>query len=196
MSASSASALIGIPGSVRPKCGKRGLIRVGERLVELLTRSRLGAGFIHGRGRKRRSTIASNAYKAKTLRFDVPSRPEMIWLIRDRATEFASTMPFTSEQIDDVRLAVGEAAANALRHGANAKWRRIGVELRKKGNTLRVAVWDRGRGFDPRAVCRTQECLVEGGRGVFLMRAFMDDVRFRFTRPGTRVDMTKTASAR
>jgi anti-sigma regulatory factor (Ser/Thr protein kinase) len=104
-------------------------------------------------------------------------------------------MPFTNEEIEDIRLALGEAAVNAVCHGANPKWPKVGVELWRNGSKLRVAVWDRGRGFDPRTPCRTPECLAAGGRGIMFMKSLMDDVRFRFTRPGTRVEMTKTASA-
>lgn len=182
--------------SVQAPAGFRGwredwrlsLLRLAKRVIGAASGAQTG---ICGRRFPAYGPLANRRH----VRFTTKCDPEMVRYIRERAVEFASAMPFTSTEMEDIRLVVGEAAANAVRHGANPKWPKVGVEFRRRGDTLFIALWDKGRGFEPSSLCHTPECLAEGGRGVFFMKALMDDVRFRFTRPGTRVEMTKTPAS-
>jgi len=125
------------------------------------------------------------------VEFEVPSRPEMIAYIRSRVVDYAKTLPFTHEEIEDIRIAVGEAGSNAVRHGGNGDCR-IGVRMEKHTDGLVVVISDQGCGFDPNAVHIPEPGeLVENGRGIVFMRALMDDVRFHFTHPGTSVELVK-----
>jgi anti-sigma regulatory factor (Ser/Thr protein kinase) len=183
-----AGSLSAIGGSVVRAGLKWGLARFGRRIVAALRHiapARLCM--------RRPKSVRRRSAHPRRLRFVVSCEPAMVRQIRDRAADFARAMPFAADEIEDIRLVVGEAAANAVRHGRNSRWPKIGAEFRRSGDTLRVAVWDRGRGFDPGLQCQTPDCLASDGRGVFLMKSLMDDVTFRFTRPGTRVEMTKTA---
>lgn len=76
------------------------------------------------------------------------------------------------------RVVLGEAIANAVRHGsAGDPARRIRVEGRATPGLLRVSVTDEGEGFDPRAVPDPTEgprLAAPGGRGLFLIRRLAD----------------------
>ena len=82
-----------------------------------------------------------------------------------------------------VRLALEEALVNAVKHGNRgnpAKEARLRYHAGPEFVLLEVE--DEGEGFDPFAVpdpLAPENRLKTSGRGIFYMRTFMDDVRFR-----------------
>lgn len=80
------------------------------------------------------------------------------------------------------RVGLTEAISNAMLYGNGEDPRKtVRVEVRIVSGDLRVQVTDQGVGFDPDGVPdpRTPENLTKaGGRGIFLMRKLMDEVRF------------------
>ncbi len=132
--------------------------------------------------------------KSPTAReeFEVPGRPEMLALIRHRVAEFAASLPFSEEDVQDLTVAVGEAAANAVRHGIPSIDCNVCVRMERLPSCLRVSISDHGCGFDPRDIPLPKRgSLNESGRGIMIMRALVDKVRFRFNHPGIRVELTK-----
>ncbi len=76
------------------------------------------------------------------------------------------------------RLCLEEALVNAVVHGnANEASRRVRVQIFEEGETCRVCVYDEGKGFDVDKI-KMADCAQLGGRGVCLIREFMEDVRF------------------
>lgn len=115
--------------------------------------------------------------------------------VRSRVAKFARTMPFEEEAIHEIKLAVSEAATNALRHGSTDSACRMNIRMRRLTDGLSVTVSDRGGGFDPSSVCsQAPDSLCESGRGIWFMRAVMDDVIFRDNNPGTSVELVKRFS--
>lgn len=56
---------------------------------------------------------------------------------------------------------------------------------------------DEGKGLDPEEIpdpLAPENLLKQSGRGIFLIRAFMDEVRFRNMEPGTEVTLIKKLS--
>lgn len=77
-----------------------------------------------------------------------------------------------------LRLCLEEALVNAVVHGnANEPNRRIRIRIFDDGEVCRVCVHDEGKGFDVDTV-RMADCTQLGGRGVCLIKEFMEDVRF------------------
>lgn len=97
--------------------------------------------------------------------------------------------------MEKVDLAVREALANAMVHGNRcdqSKPVRISVKMYKDRGLL-IVVKDAGRGFDPNRL--PNPLLGPGrmsshGRGIFLIKKCMDDVRFRFE-SGTSIYMRR-----
>lgn len=81
-----------------------------------------------------------------------------------------------------VRAAVGEALSNAVLYGNRqdpSRRVRVGAEMRPR--EVRITVTDEGDGFDPDAVpdpTRPDRVQESHGRGLFLLRTLMDEVRF------------------
>lgn len=128
----------------------------------------------------------------KVSEFDVPSEPEMVAVVRKRASDFAKMLPFSKEDIEDIKLAVGEASTNAIRHGANPKWCMVGVKMEKCKNAMKIQISDKGCGFNPDVACKiAADDFSEGGRGILFMKALMDEVRFHSKKKGTTVELVK-----
>lgn len=76
------------------------------------------------------------------------------------------------------RLCLEEALVNAVRHGNQCeKDRKVKIELARSGSECIIRVRDEGEGFCPEAI-RLPEAEQLGGRGICLMRHYMEQVRF------------------
>lgn len=95
-----------------------------------------------------------------------------------------------------VHLAVHEALSNAIIHGNRRDpQKKVTIACRLLPDELTVAIGDEGSGFDPHQVpdCTHPDRLdAPGGRGVALMRSFMDSVSF--SNGGKTVHLTKRRS--
>ncbi len=90
---------------------------------------------------------------------------------------------FEVHEIDAIELAAREALLNAMIHGnQNDPSKHILVCcISNLNNRLVIAITDQGSGFEPERVNdpRVLDNLFSShGRGIFLMRQLMDDVRF------------------
>ena len=95
---------------------------------------------------------------------------------------------------DAIELALGEALANAVVHGAKedpSKTVECLVACDEQRGIL-IIVRDPGEGFDPKGIptCTVGENLYSNhGRGIFLINQLMDEVQFR--KNGTEIHMVK-----
>ena len=95
---------------------------------------------------------------------------------------------------DAIELALQEALANAVVHGAKEDPTKI-VECLVAGDEERgliIIVRDPGEGFNPAAIpaCTVGENVYSNhGRGIFLINQLMDEVKFR--KNGTEIHMVK-----
>jgi serine/threonine-protein kinase RsbW len=103
---------------------------------------------------------------------------------------------YPSRDIFAVKLAVEEAASNAFRHGhLGDAGKTIHVRYLVTVAEVLIEVADQGPGFDPDQVPNplVEENLQRrGGRGLFLMRAYMSWVGFN--REGNRVTLARRRS--
>ena len=57
-----------------------------------------------------------------------------------------------------------------------------------------ITIGDEGRGLEPDEIpdpLAPENLMKQSGRGIFLIRAFMDEVRFRKLEPGTEITLIK-----
>lgn len=92
-----------------------------------------------------------------------------------------------------VRLALEEAFYNAVRHGNQMDTdKKVEITLSVGADKVEISMTDTGCGFNPNAVpdCRLGENLYKTeGRGLLLMRSYMDVVEFN--EEGNSVHMVK-----
>ena len=103
------------------------------------------------------------------------------------------TVEAFSSRCAGIETAVREALANAIIHGNRQDpHKSVYVNMSCKGGEISITVRDEGQGFDASAVAdpTAQEKLkLNHGRGIYLMRALMDEVSF--DQNGTVVRMRK-----
>jgi len=89
---------------------------------------------------------------------------------------------FGQDDIFGVHLALEEAFINAVRHGNKMDpEKKVKIDCLVDFDKVEVSLTDEGEGFDPDGVPdpRYGENLYKaGGRGLFLMRSYMDMVKF------------------
>lgn len=94
-----------------------------------------------------------------------------------------------------VTMAVREAAVNAVLHGNEYDpEKQVTFSYEINPDSLIFVFTDEGRGVDPAQLPdpRDPENLMRGtGRGIFLIRSFMDEVNFRQLHPGTELTLVK-----
>ena len=111
-----------------------------------------------------------------------------------RVMEIVGEMKCGAGKEMEVELALQEALANAVIHGAGndpSKEVEICVGCDESSGLL-IVVRDPGPGFDPAAIPSPivgQNVYSEHGRGIFLINQLMDEVRFE--RGGTEIHMRK-----
>ena len=86
------------------------------------------------------------------------------------------------EGVSDVEIALREALANAILHGNHEDRRKhVHVSCRCEPDEVSIAVKDEGKGFDTDNVAdptAPQNIGSIHGRGIHVIRALMDEVRF------------------
>jgi len=108
----------------------------------------------------------------------------------------ASQMGFQEEELHKLGMAVRESVVNAVIHGNRYNARKK-VRLTVAGNQdrLSITVTDEGQGFDWKAIpdpVAAGNLLEQSGRGLFLIRTFVDEVDIRRLQPaGTEVRLVK-----
>lgn len=128
----------------------------------------------------------------------VPADLDSLPFVGARLHAFARDMAGETgdaKEVHDLRLAVQEACANIIKHGAlAASDRRLLVRFDFTGGLLSVLVTSRGEPFDPRqeASLPSQEFdFAEGGYGLFLIQALVDRVDYLVTEGGNTLVLAK-----
>ena len=115
--------------------------------------------------------------------------------VEETAERYAREAGFDENTASDISMVSREAAVNAVLHGNKkdpAKFVTATFEITPK--ELRISVADEGSGLDPDAIpdpLAPENVMRSSGRGVFLMRAYMDEVHFRQLTPGTEITLVK-----
>ena len=118
---------------------------------------------------------------------------DLIQTLSDSVTSF---MKFDEDAAHGIGMSVREAVTNAIQHGNKLNpGKKVEVCYEMESDCLTVSVRDQGSGFQPDKIPNPLEgdnILKPSGRGIFYMRAFMDEVDFRtLATGGTEVFMVK-----
>jgi serine/threonine-protein kinase RsbW len=139
-----------------------------------------------------------------TVRLDFNSTFEMLDFVQVVSDHLGRLAGLDDEAVHWVNVAVRESVINAIKHGnAGDEDKRVHVEFtplqRDTAGGLSVRVRDEGDGFDPSNLpdpLAPENLLKSSGRGIFLMRSFMDEVVLRpAPEGGMEVRMVKRTGA-
>jgi serine/threonine-protein kinase RsbW len=132
----------------------------------------------------------------QTTRLVLTSHIEAVADAAAAVTDFVKGCGLDEQAAFGVDMAVREAITNAVVHGNQEdETKSVEVVFGCAENALEIEISDQGAGFDPASVPDPTEpanILKTSGRGIFLMRTFMDEVDW-IARPdgGTTVRLVK-----
>lgn len=120
----------------------------------------------------------------QTVRLDFRSAFDMLDFVQVVSDHVGRMAGLDEESLHWVSVAVRESVINAIKHGnSNDERKRVYVEFtplneeRRPGIAIRVR--DEGPGFDPETLpdpLAPENVLKSSGRGIFLIRNFMDEM--------------------
>jgi serine/threonine-protein kinase RsbW len=127
---------------------------------------------------------------------NVPASLDHIATVDDFLESWLRKLEISEGTIADLAIAVTELVNNAIKHGCKKdEKKKVAVSLSYRAGTVTAVVTDDGRGFDPNSIpnpIAEENLLKEIGRGIFIVRSLMDDVKFIFPpEGGTRVVIRK-----
>ncbi|WP_432662110.1 ATP-binding protein [Wukongibacter baidiensis] len=122
----------------------------------------------------------------------LPSKPEYVSVARMTSSVIANKIGFNIEDIEDIKVAVGEACNNAVLHGCGCN-SNFNVEFTISGDSVIIEVKDEGRGFEVEKCPVPDMCNPkEGGLGIFIIKSLMDKVEVESSpEKGTIIRMIK-----
>jgi serine/threonine-protein kinase RsbW len=134
----------------------------------------------------------------ETVERSLDSTLESVDRAEDLAVSLARRAGFADEDLMKIGLAVRESMVNAVVHGNRYDTnKKVRFSAAMSGNRFTVRVADEGHGFDHANLpdpLKPENLLRTSGRGIFLIRSFMDDFQARRLEPaGTEVTLVKFA---
>jgi len=101
----------------------------------------------------------------------------------------------TSREKSELSTALSEALANAIIHGNRIQPNKtVFVSITIFLNRIEIMVRDEGEGFDPAKIespLKPENLKKTNGRGIYLMRLFMDEVKYSRSKKGMKVTLIK-----
>jgi serine/threonine-protein kinase RsbW len=138
------------------------------------------------------------------VRLEFTSAFEMLDFVQVVNDHVSRSIGLDEDSVHWVGVAVRECVINAIKHGNQSDTtKHVFVEfetaVRDKVPEVAIRVRDQGKGFDPETLANPldpENLLKASGRGIFLIRNFMDDVSLqRAPEGGMEVRMIKRAVA-
>jgi serine/threonine-protein kinase RsbW len=132
-----------------------------------------------------RSRVTANGHNIVRLEFT--SAFEMIDFVQVVSDHMARAVGLDDDSAHWVGVAIRESVINAIKHGnRNDASKHVFVDFEAVSTVavpeLTIRVRDQGEGFEPEEVAdplAPENLLKSSGRGIFLIRSFMDDVQLR-----------------
>src|SRR5258708_836998 len=127
--------------------------------------------------------------------YKLDSTLETVDSAEQTASRIASESGFGEDEVMQIAMAVREAAGNAVLHGhAYDPEKKVELEFERTSEDMVITIRDQGKGMDPAKIpdpLAPENLLKTSGRGIFLIRSFMDDVQINPSQAGTEIKLFK-----
>ncbi len=125
----------------------------------------------------------------KNYSLEIDSDPNNLITVEEFVNYFTIDLNIDPERLPGLLLAVTEATTNAIIHANKCDTnKKVKIDVEVVDNKLYIHVKDEGKGFDPSKVpdpTEPENLLKDSGRGLYLMRVYMDDLKYEVTPDGT-----------
>lgn len=120
---------------------------------------------------------------------EIPSDPNNLITVEEFVNYFSKVIHINEEKMSGLMLSVTEATTNAIIHANKCDINKtVSIDVTLEDSTLKIVVKDQGSGFDPDKVpdpTMPENLLKDSGRGLYLMKVYMDELRYNVTPEGT-----------
>jgi serine/threonine-protein kinase RsbW len=127
--------------------------------------------------------------------YTLDSTLETVDSAEQTASRIAAESGFDEDVVMQISMAVREAAVNAVLHGnAYDPDKKVKLDFERTGDDLVITIRDQGKGLDPAKIpdpLAPENLLKTSGRGIFLIRSFMDEVQIHPSQTGTEIKLVK-----
>jgi serine/threonine-protein kinase RsbW len=129
------------------------------------------------------------------ISYTLDSSLDSVNKLEQTAEQVAQRAGLDEDEVFRVSMAVREAAVNAVLHGnAYDPLKKMTAHFEVGNGDLVIRIADQGKGLDPSTLpdpLAPENILSGSGRGIFLIRSFMDEVHFKQLHPGTELTLIK-----
>src|ERR1700693_233057 len=127
--------------------------------------------------------------------YTLDSTLETVDSAEQAASRIASGAGFDDDEGMRIAMAVREPHVNAVLHGtACDPGKKVSLAFERIGENLVIPIRDQGKGLDPEKIpdpLAPENLLKTSGRGIFLIRSFMDEVHISPSQTGTEIKLIK-----
>jgi len=120
---------------------------------------------------------------------EIKSDPDLMPEVEDFVLEHAGNCGFGEERINKLALSVAEAISNSIVHGNKLdEEKKVVVTITIDDEYFTVSFKDEGEGFNLKDVpnpTSPENILKDHGRGIHIMKSFVDEVKYNFSEEGT-----------
>jgi serine/threonine-protein kinase RsbW len=120
---------------------------------------------------------------------EIESNPNNLLTVEEFVNYFAKDIGIDEARMNGLMLSVTEATTNAIIHANKCDAAKlVKIDVKVENGKVIITVKDEGVGFDPLQVpdpTEPENLLKDSGRGVYLMRFYMDDLKYNITPSGT-----------
>lgn len=125
----------------------------------------------------------------QTFTKEFPSDPDLLPEIEEFIIDIAKKINLDKDKHNNLALSVSEAASNSMVHGNKLDInKKVLITVKVSDDKMTVIFKDEGKGFTPENVpdpTKPENILKESGRGIHIMKNFLDDLTYNFTPTGT-----------
>jgi serine/threonine-protein kinase RsbW len=132
----------------------------------------------------------------RSFELTVPSRLEEMANVHTLVEEAIREYNLTEDLAHWIELTISESMINAIQHGNKCDpEKKATLKISSDGNSIEITVEDQGKGFqldDVADPTNVENLLKPSGRGILIIRSFMDEVNLsRREGGGSRLRMVK-----
>ena len=125
----------------------------------------------------------------KVYHKEIPSDPDLLPELDGYLIDIAKEAGMNKDKFNNLSLSFSEAASNSIVHGNKKnKNKKIDITIKVSDSKMTIVIKDQGNGFKVESVpdpTKPENILKDSGRGIHIMRSFLDDLYYNFTPNGT-----------
>ncbi|MCF8241023.1 MAG: ATP-binding protein [Melioribacteraceae bacterium] len=123
----------------------------------------------------------------------IPSDPDLMPDIEEFVLESVKHLNLSDDKLNNLTLSVAEASSNSIVHGNKGDLnKKVYITIEIDEEFLTIKLKDEGEGFDPKKIpdpTAPENILKDSGRGIHIMKSFLEDLRFDFSKSGTEITL-------